>query len=78
VARALRDARDEQQKDQRWQRLDAQHPAPIEAGELGQDVVGEECDQDAEDELELVQRDEPATMLRRCDLGDVGGHRNRR
>jgi hypothetical protein len=52
-ARALRDARDEQQKGQRRQHLDAHHPAPTEAGELGQEVVGEECDQDAENELEL-------------------------
>ena len=61
-ARTLRNAEHEQQEDQGWYGFGAEHPSPVKPQKLGQGVVGEKGDQDAEHQLELVQDDEAAAI----------------
>ena len=76
-ARALRNARDHRKEGGGGNPLHAQHPAPVEQEVLGEDEVGEKGDQDAEDDLELIESDEPATDPGGRNLRYVGRHDDR-
>ena len=83
VARGLGQAQCAQPVDQRRDGLGDEHPAPgLEAepeglrgtaGQVGEQGVGEQSREDAQDDRQLLQRAEAAAHLRRADLGDVGG-----
>lgn len=61
-------------------RLDAEHPAPVDRPEVhaGDVVVAEEGQEDPQDYVELGDRDEPAAVPGGGELGDVHGGDHRR
>ena len=74
-ARALRDAEEGDEEEQRGQGGDAQFPAPLFGAEAqGADhVVGEVRDQDSGHDIELEEADEASAFGGGRDLGDIHG-----
>ena len=59
------------QKDKRRERHNAEHPSPGVVTSAREQGIGKESHQDAEHNVELEQRDEPAATGGRGDLRDV-------
>jgi hypothetical protein len=68
---ALWDDETESCVQQGGERRDAEHPTPRVVADAGEPGVGEECDQDAEDNVELEHAGETSTLLGRRNLRDV-------
>ena len=80
---ALRRDEQEQEERRRGKGHDAEHPAIVNvaqgfAGDISDHEIREICQQDAQHDVELLERHQPAAVLGGGDFGDVHGRDDRR
>src|ERR1039458_8363684 len=70
-ARAFRHGKKKEEIKCRRNGIHSQHPAPIIFPDIEQKIIGEKGRRNAEDDHELIERDQTPAPFRRCDFRDI-------